>query len=69
MRQVPLLPSKAELREKMMAYAGIIRTGSELELLENWLSKYGERITREHVIGRMESFRKSNYCLCYKLRN
>ena len=34
---VPLLPNKQELREKMMAYAGIIRTGTELEQLAEWL--------------------------------
>lgn len=37
---VPSLPKKQELREKMMAYAGIIRTGSELEQLANWLQQY-----------------------------
>ncbi|MFJ9465729.1 L-aspartate oxidase [Viridibacillus arvi] len=39
---VPLLPDKEELRAKMMAYAGIIRTSSELKILQDWLSKYDE---------------------------
>ena len=39
---VPSLPDKQELREKMMAYAGIIRTGSELDQLANWLSQYNQ---------------------------
>ncbi|MFJ7933504.1 L-aspartate oxidase [Sporosarcina sp. NPDC096371] len=46
-RQEPLLPAKAELQEKMMAYAGIIRTQSELEQLDNWLSGYGEGISED----------------------
>ncbi|MBE1553669.1 L-aspartate oxidase [Sporosarcina limicola] len=34
------LPEKETLRQKMMAYAGIIRTRSELEHLEIWLNDY-----------------------------
>lgn len=38
------LPKKKELQEKMMAYAGIIRTESELEALHGWLSEYEKEI-------------------------
>ncbi|TQR17817.1 L-aspartate oxidase [Psychrobacillus soli] len=37
---IPVFPNKEEIQEKMMAYAGIIRTHSELELLKKWLSEY-----------------------------
>lgn len=36
----PVFPHKKEIQEKMMAYAGIIRTRTELEVLETWLSEY-----------------------------
>ncbi|WP_318617423.1 L-aspartate oxidase [Sporosarcina sp. YIM B06819] len=39
---VPSLPDKQELREKMMTYAGIIRTSSDLEQLANWLHQYNQ---------------------------
>ncbi|WP_342512162.1 L-aspartate oxidase [Sporosarcina sp. FSL K6-1522] len=44
-RQLPLLPNQVELREKMMAYAGIVRTDADLRFLANWLRAYGESET------------------------
>ncbi|MGE7919056.1 L-aspartate oxidase [Viridibacillus sp. NPDC093762] len=44
---VPLIPDKEELRAKMMAYAGIIRTRTELKILHDWLSKYDEWILND----------------------
>ncbi|WP_391206361.1 L-aspartate oxidase [Psychrobacillus sp. L4] len=37
---IPVFPHKEEIQEKMMAYAGIIRTRLELELLEKWINEY-----------------------------
>lgn len=37
---IPSFPDKKEIQEKMMAYAGIIRTRTELRQLETWLSEY-----------------------------
>jgi L-aspartate oxidase len=37
---IPSFPERKEIQEKMMAYAGIIRTRSELELFETWINEY-----------------------------
>lgn len=37
---IPAFPPKKEIQEKMMTYAGIIRTRSELELLQAWINEY-----------------------------
>ena len=44
------LPTKKEIRENMMAYAGIIRTESELIRLDMWLQKYVDAIGLCHSL-------------------
>lgn len=42
LRKQLILPTKKEIQEKMMRYAGIIRTQSELVELSEWISQYEE---------------------------